>query len=125
LSKTSLLKAIEWLKASYETPKWLLIMLGISALVSMSIIFMRIKASRKPHTPLISHPDDAIIKILEWWPKQISGGFLPNDVHVDFKQLERELHLAPEMAQKVMARVIEQNGFQEKKRGPNFAIYTY
>lgn len=80
-------------------------------------------ANIKLKKPYISNPRDIIAIIDSWWPKS-SDGF-PQDVTVDFEELEKKYNLSPGGVNNVIDEVAEKNGYTVKFRGEKIATFSY
>jgi len=71
----------------------------------------------------ISNLRDIIAIIDSWWPR--SSGGCPQDITVDFEELEKKYNLSPGSVSKVIDEVAETNCYTAKFRGEKIATFSY
>jgi hypothetical protein len=109
-------------KINMQIPTNLWILIVITTLAILYII-EKIKIKFKK-TILIENEADALAVVDAWWPDS-TGGWLPNDVKVNFKEIEENNKLSPDTVQKVIHEVATRRGFKAKFRGDTHATYEY
>jgi hypothetical protein len=119
-SKAELLVA-----APIALPMWLFLLLVIVAVVGLWKIRPRgkVKAPVAPAKALVHDVTDASSLVASWWPK--STGYFPDDVHIDYEELETKFSLAPGVAKTAASIVASQKCFKIKIPGERFATFEY
>ena len=109
----------------YKIPLWALIIWGFFTIYFAAVaIRMRIKngASNASASAPITDQDDIVAILDAWWPKESNQ---PQDVAVDFRELEKKYNLQPGAAPAAISVVASKNYYKAKFTGANHATYEY
>jgi|GEM_PF-2748011 len=111
---------IDKLNINVPVKLWLLLVLAIPVF-SFAI---KIIGKKPKQIPLIENESDVLAAVDSWWPK-ITGGYFPDDVKVNFKEIEVSHRLGTGSVKKVIDKVASKRNFKPKFIGDTYATYEY
>lgn len=85
---------------------------------------IKIMGKKPKQILLIENEPDVLAAVDSWWP-ETKGGWFPDDVKVNFKEIEDSNRLAPGSVKKVIDKVASKRNFKPKFIGDTYATYEY
>ena len=114
------------LTTSFSINLWVILLFSLLliALVAFCVfVHIRNKSNNREENIVELIEDDIYAKIVAWWPK--AEGMNPDDVAIDFQELEKELSLPKGSVAKCIDKAARLDNYKIKVRGQNNAVYEY
>lgn len=108
---------LNWMTKKISFPIWVLFLICIGVILLLQII----KVIKRSDNRVPLTDDDIFTRLYQWWPK-IEGMF-PDDVHIDFLKVDKELSLPFGSTKKHIGQVANKKGFKKVSGGEHYAIY--
>lgn len=118
-SATTFQAALEFLTSNYTLPVWVLAILIIISFFSIATAFVSLIAKRN----VISNDADIVAVLDSWWPR--ASGMFPDDVHVNFSELEKKLNLQKGSVRRLIGAVAERHCYKPHTIGDTHGAYSY